>query len=105
MGFVNLRRPNGRLQLINLRRYISIAALAFSAPVVIIAFFLPDKKLGYVPDSELYMALLHSTCLSKWDSNSGLFSDGRNLVSKSDDRTPSVPSPAEMEPKREETEK
>ncbi|KAL1999011.1 hypothetical protein VTN02DRAFT_5208 [Thermoascus thermophilus] len=57
-----------RLAYSDVMGYISIAALAFSAPVAIIACFLPDKRLG----------------------------DGRNLVSKSDDRTPSVPSSAEM---------
>ena len=46
MGFVLLL--TSCMMCTNYGRLITIAALAFSAPVVILSLVLPDKKLGYV---------------------------------------------------------
>jgi hypothetical protein len=45
MGFVN---PITRKTNADRIRYITIAALAFVVPIVILSVLLPNKKLGYV---------------------------------------------------------
>jgi hypothetical protein len=43
MGFVTYTHRTNRA---NQRRYITIAALAFAVPIVILTLLLPNKKLG-----------------------------------------------------------